>query len=189
MIGRPVDPEERECELKLRSGDPEALRLIMKRFQRPLLSFLCHMTGDRVSAEDLLQEVFVRVWRHRERYEAQEKLSGWLFTIARRLALDHLEKAGRRQAIPIEEENLQERIPEPDAAPDQVLEGADLRRRIEDAIASLPEDQREVFLLREYGGMQFNEIARMTGAPLGTALARMRYAVLKLRKSLGGAYA
>ncbi|MFA5140610.1 MAG: sigma-70 family RNA polymerase sigma factor [Elusimicrobiota bacterium] len=184
-----MDPEESECELRLRSGDPEAVRLIMKRFQRPLLSFLCNMTGDYASAEDLLQEVLVRVWRHRERYQAQERFSGWLFTIARRLALDHLEKAGRRRTIPLEEEGLEERVPEPDAVPDRALEGADLRRRIEEAIAALPEEQREVFLLREYGGLQFSEIARMTGAPLGTALARMRYAVLRLRKVLGDAYA
>jgi RNA polymerase sigma-70 factor (ECF subfamily) len=189
MTGNPVDPEESECELRLRSGDPEAVRLIMKRFQRPLLSFLGNMTGDYGSAEDLLQEVFIRVWRHRDRYQAQGRFSGWLFTIARRLALDHLEKAGRRRTAPLEGECLEERLPEPDAAPDKVLEGADLQRRIEWAIAALPEEQREVFLLREYGGLQFSEIARMTDAPLGTALARMRYAVLNLRKALGDAYA
>ena len=187
-----MDPEESECERLLQEGDPEAIPRLLKRYNRPLLSFLCHQVGDRTAAEDLMQEVLVRVWRNREGYEAQGRLSGWLFTIARRLAIDHLEKESRRPkplGAQRDEDGAQapspqDRLLDP-STPERELESAGTRSRIEAAIAALPEEQRETFLLREYGGVSFAEIAQMTGSPLGTALARMRYAVLKLRKTLG----
>jgi len=194
MTERSVDPEESECERLLLAGDPEAVPRMLKRFNRPLFSFLYHKVRDRTAAEDLLQEVFVRVWRGRERFEARGNLAGWLFTIARRLCIDHSEKAARRRTESLEApagdgRMLADRIPDPAASPERSAEGASARRQIEEAVAALPEEQREVFLMREYGGMSFKQIAETTGVPLGTALARMRYAVLKLRKVLEGALA
>lgn len=175
-----MDPEERECERLLQTGDPEALPRLFRRFQRPLLSFLYHQTGDRAAAEDLLQEAFVRVWRNRESYEPRGRLCGWLFTIARRLAIDFGEKRRARGG-----ESLPEELPDPRGGPERAAEALISRERIDAAIAGLPESQREVFLLREYGGLSFAEIAELSGCPLSTALARMRYALLKLRKELG----
>ncbi|MFC1679189.1 RNA polymerase sigma factor [Elusimicrobiota bacterium] len=189
-----MDPEEAECERLLQAGDPESIPRLLKRFQRPIFSFLYHCVGDRSAAEDLVQEVFVRVWRRRDSYEARGKLASWLFTIARRLAMDFSEKRGRRRTEPLDAATvgvrpLVETLADEKEAPERVAERTATRRRIEEAIAELPEGQRDVFLLREYGGLSFKEIARMSDCPLGTALARMRYAVLKLRKALGDVYA
>lgn len=188
-----MDPLESECERLLRDGDPEAIPRMMKRYNRPLFSFLYHLVGDRSAAEDLLQEVFVRVWKSRERYEAKGRLASWLFTISRNLAVDYSEKARRRRAEPLERENEEgsfgERFADPGPTPEREAENTALRGRVETAIAELPKEQREVFLMREYGGLSFAEISKAAKIPLGTALARMRYAVLKLRKSLGDVYA
>jgi len=189
-----MDPEELECERLLQAGDPEAIPRLMKRYQRPLFSFLRHQVGDSGAAEDLLQELLIRVWGSRERFQARQRLAAWLFTIARRLSIDHLEKSSRRRHESIDAEPdgkapLKDVLRDPGETPERALEGAALRRRLEEAIAALPDEQREVFLLRQYGEMGFVEIAAMTGCPLGTALARMRYAVLKLRKCLGETYA
>ena len=94
--------------------------------------------------------------------------------------MDHLAKARVRRHEPIDEGAR-----EPGSGPERAAEATLTRERIESAVSALPEAQREVFLMREYGGLSFAEIAKATGVPLGTALARMRYAVLKLRKELG----
>lgn len=183
-----MDTEESECERLLHERDPAALPKIIERFHRPLYSFLCHQTGDRSVAEDLLQEVFVRALQAKDRFQARGRLSGWLFTIARRLALDYMEKKSRRKTEALETAEEMPGRPrefaESSPGPEAVFEGEVSRIRIEAAIAALPEQQREVFLMREYGGLSFSQIASAVGCPLGTALARMRYALLKLRKSL-----
>ncbi len=177
-----MDAEESECERLLADGRPEAVSALLRRFQRPLYSFLVHLVGDRLEAEDILQEVMVRVWEARGRYEARGRLAAWLFTIARRAALDRLR--GRARAVPLEEGALE--LPAPEAeGPERGAAALLTRASIADALAGLPDAQREVFLMREYGGLSFAEVAAATQAPLGTVLARMRYAVLKLRRVLG----
>ncbi len=174
-----MDPQELECEKLLLKGDPGAIKMMLARYQRPLFSFLYHRVGDRMVAEDLLQEVFVKVWRGRSSYRRPGALAGWLFTIARNAAVDHMAKARlRRHGV------LDDSAPEP-GGPEREVESAMSRERIDAAIQALPENQREVFLMREYGGLSFAAIAKALGCPLGTALGRMRYAVLKLRKELG----
>jgi len=184
-INMPVDPREEECDRLLAGRRPEALALLLERFQRPLFSFLYHRIGDAAAAEDLLQELLVRVWRGLDRYESRGRLSAWLFTIARRLASDELAKRGTRRAEPLDDDASQAQAAlEPGPGPEAQAASSLARARIEAAVAALPEEQRETFLLREYGGLSFAEIAEVQGCPLGTALARMRYAVVKLRKAL-----
>ena len=163
------------------SSEPGAFRELVERYKRSLYSFLTHMTGPQ-AADDLFQEVFVRVLRHAGKYEARGKPSSWLFKIANNLALDHLAKERRRRADPLEEE-LQERRGEP--GPLATLEREEVRHRVRSAVARLPADQRQVFLLREYAEMSFKEIADALNVPIGTALSRMNYALKKLRDSLG----
>lgn len=184
-IDIPVDQREEECDRLLAGRHPAAIAKLLERYHRPLYSFLYHRIGDAAAAEDLLQELLVRVWRNRDRYEARGRLSAWLFTIARRLASDELAKRSARRTQPLEDALEDAPAPaEPLPGPEAQAAAGEGRGRIEAAIAALPGEQREAFLLREYGGLSFAEIAEAQGCPLGTALARMRYAVLKLRKAL-----
>lgn len=169
---------------RLRRRDPEAFRWLLDRYGGPLFSYLARRLRDPSAAEDLVSEVLVRVLRHIDGYQPRGRFSAWLFTIAHRLSLDHLDRTrGRTEPLvgdPAEEPASPEKGPEREAA------GSELRERLERALNSLPEEQRQVFFLREYGGLSFAEIADAMDCPLSTALARMRYAVLKLRRDLEG---
>ncbi len=178
---------------RLGLGDDRALERLMKRHGPALYGFLVHRLGDRASADDAYAEVWLRAWQGRASYREQGRIQSWLFTIAHRLSLDALERLGKRP-ISIdqpagEESPLAERLASPEPGPEASAESGELGRRMSSALGELPPDQREVFLMREYGGLSFKEIAETQECPLGTALARMRYAVQKLRKSLEGLHA
>lgn len=189
MTGREAEPRDPDGALleRLRRREPEAFRWLLDRYGGPLYSYLARRLRDPSAAEDLVGETLVRVLKHIERYEPRGRFSAWLFTIAHRLALDYSLRARNRpegglggSAAEVREPVSAERGPEGEAA------GRELRERLERALAALPEEQREVFFLREYGGLSFAEIADAMDCPLSTALARMRYAVLKLRRDLEG---
>lgn len=168
-------------------GDPAAFEELVRRYEDRLYGFLFHRV--RAWAEDVYQEAWMKVWSHLPRYEARERFGAWLFTIARNAAADAAEREGRRRGVPLDAPGDEgapiERVPGR-GGPEEDAEAGDLRARIDAALAALPPEQREVFLLREYGGLSFKEIAEAQGCPLGTALARMRYALAKLRERLEG---
>ncbi|MDD2773904.1 MAG: sigma-70 family RNA polymerase sigma factor [Elusimicrobiales bacterium] len=163
------------------STDPAAFRELVRRYKAKLYGFLIHMAGHD-AADDLFQELWLRVFKAAAHYEPRGQASSWLFKIARGVALNHLTRRGiwaRTQS----EDSAQD-FPDPSPTPHTVLEHSDLKVRMRAALAALPREQREVFLLRESGGMSFKEIAAELDIPLGTALSRMNYALIKLKVSL-----
>lgn len=177
------EPDEALLE-RLRRRDPQAFRWLLDRYGGPLFTYLARRLNDRTAAEDLVSEVLVRVLRHIDRYQPRGRFSAWLFTIAHRLCLDYTERRAAQPAFAGEEEAREPVSREP--GPEGEAAGAELRERLGRALQGLPEEQREVFFLREYGGLSFAEIADAMDCPQSTALARMRYAVLKLRRELEG---
>lgn len=164
------------------AADPDAFRELVARFRARLYSFLIHLAGPQ-AADDVFQEVWLKVLRSAPSYEARGKAASWLFKIAHRAALDHLarrSRAGEPAGLDDEAGRLSDPAPQPPAE----AEARETRARLAAALASLPLEQREVFLMREYGGLAFREIAAELGVPLGTALSRMNYALGKLRISL-----
>ena len=165
---------------------PDELARWLEEFKGPLHSFLRRMAGDS-AADDLFQEVFVKALGAAKTYEDRKRPAAWLFTIARRLALDHLRRARPEVSLDQSAEegaSWAETLPGKDPRPEAELESGETNARIMAAIDSLPLDQREVFLLREHGGLSFKEISGALGIPLNTALGRMHYAVAKLRRIL-----
>lgn len=163
------------------SEDPEAFRALLELFRLRLYSFLNHLAGAD-AADDLFQEVWLRVLRAASGYEPRGKAASWLFKIANNACLDHLSRRG----LPVDpdgDERLAE-LPSPEPGPVRALERQELRERLQAAIAGLPLGQRQVFLMREYGGLAFKEIAASLDIPLGTALSRMNAALARLRRSL-----
>lgn len=175
------EPDE-ETIRRLRERDPEAFRWLVDRYGGPLFTYLARRLQDRSAAEDLVAEVLLRVLRHIDRYQDRGRFSAWLFTIAHRLCLDHRDRRGAGNVV--DTADVEPVSPEP--GPERGAASAQARETIERALAALPAEQREVFLLREYGGLTFAEISDALDCPLSTALARMRYAVLKLRRDLEG---
>ncbi|HYG68882.1 MAG TPA: RNA polymerase sigma factor, partial [Anaeromyxobacteraceae bacterium] len=177
-------PEETDERLMLRfgAGDARAFEVLVRRHRTPVFSFLLRFTGDRGRAEDLVQDVFLKVVRTAADWEERARFSTWLYAVARNLATDEARRQAYRRA-----ERLDAATAEPasdEAGPDRAAEGALLRPKLEAALAALPPEQREVFLLREHAGLRFGEIAEVTGVPENTVKSRMRYALEALRAKL-----
>ncbi len=171
-------------------GDSQAFDLIMKRHERGLYNFILRSVKRQEIAEELLQEVFIRVIRNASNYTRSAKFTTWLYTIARNICIDRARKHNRRKEL-----SLDERIGGDEAGASYVdmlvdesanvshmtHERRQFLERLQEALATLPEDQREVFLLKEVSGLKFREIAEVVDAPVPTVKSRMRYALQSLR--------
>jgi RNA polymerase sigma-70 factor, ECF subfamily len=182
-----MDGMEKQWLDEYRAGSVEALGRLVEHTRRPLYGFISKMMQGHADADEIFQEVWVRAMRSLDRYKDDRFLS-WLFRIAHNLVIDRARKTNRLtsfdQAATEEGQPLSERLAESGPGPAQRLLSEDLQSEIAAAVARLPPEQREVFLLRTEGEVPFKEIARLQGVSINTALARMQYAVRKLRYEL-----
>jgi RNA polymerase sigma-70 factor (ECF subfamily) len=178
---------------RFKRGDAKAFALLLRQHKKPVYNFCLRMIGDRTGAEDAMQEVFLRVLRSAQDWEKQAKFTTWLYTIARNHCVDLLRRAKYRQTASLDQtlgndeggSTLQDRVADEGAiAPDRGAESVRLRALLDAALRALPEEQREVFVMREHAGMPFKDIAEVVGVPENTVKSRMRYALEHLRKSL-----
>jgi len=186
-----MQPIEREWLEQYRRGDLEALGKLVEQYRRPLYSFILKMTEGRGDPEEVFQETWIRAIRHLDRFDDQNLL-GWLFRIAHNLVIDRARKSKPEvQPSPRTGQTTTtwfDQVAASGLGPATVTAGRDLGKQIEAALENLPPEQREVFLLRMDGDMSFKEIAKVQGVSINTALARMHYAVRKLRNLLKDAY-
>ena len=177
-----------------RDGDVRAFELLVLRHRRGLYNFVLRSVHNRGRAEELLQDVFVRVVRSKNRYQRTAKFTTWIYTIARNLCVDESRRQRFRRTVPLEGKRrgkdgdegpspLDSREAE-NVATDEAADAPTLRRRLEAAVDRLPDEQREVFLMRQVAGLSFKEIGETVGAPENTVKSRMRYALDKLRDEL-----
>ncbi|HVU49164.1 MAG TPA: RNA polymerase sigma factor [Polyangia bacterium] len=176
-----------------REGNPRAFDLLLARHERKVWNFLRRSVGDATLAEDLLQEVFLRVIRAQAEWKGEAKFTTWVYAIARNLCIDHGRRAVHRDARSLDAptraddeagETLHDRLAAAGRDAEGLTSDAQVRARVEEAVAALPPDQREVFLLREVMDLPFAEIAAVVGAPEPTVKSRMRYALERLREAL-----
>ena len=168
-----------------RNGDPSAFDELFARHRGPLFTFLLQQTGSRAAAEDLFQEVFLRVIKRRDDYHSSGRFRAWLFTIAYNALTDSRRRAGARADTTVGDGELQEQASQSDRGdPVAGSQARELRERIAAALMHLPAEQRDVFLLRERAGLDFKQIAATTGDRLATVKSRMRYALEGLRRRL-----
>src|SRR5450755_3253362 len=176
-----------------RAGDARAFEVLLERHERKVWGFLRRSVGDATVAEDLLQEVFLRVIKARAEWKGEAKFTTWVYAIARNLCVDHARRAVHRDARSLDaptradEENpetLHDRLASNERDAEGSASDGEVRARVDAAVAALPADQREVFLLREVMDMPFAEIAVVVGAPEPTVKSRMRYALERLREAL-----
>lgn len=179
--------------LAFRSGDARAFHTLVQRHRQAVYNFILRYVGHRQRAEDVLQETWLKVVRSSTEYEPKARFTTWVFTIARNLCVDSARKESYRQAdsldAPVgaddEGRELSQLVADEGAAgPDRAAYNVRLRPLLTTALAALPMEQREVFLLREYSGIGFKEIAEVTGVNENTVKSRMRYALEGLRKRL-----
>jgi RNA polymerase sigma-70 factor, ECF subfamily len=159
-----------------RNDSGDELRELYRRYSGQLFGFACNALGDRGLAEEVVQDVFARAWRHAGDYDPRRaSVRTWLFSIARNRVVDARRRAAVRPGVTIDPE------PESPAELDRALEQAVLRWQIAAALARLSPEHREVIRLAHYGGMTLREIAERKGIPLGTVKSRTSYALRSLR--------
>jgi len=188
---KPVIPDEQRDDAELlfaySKGDVSAMDCLVGRYRQALFSWFLGMTGSRADAEDLFQDLWVRVIRNADRFE-NVSFRAWMWQIARNLLIDFRRKKKpdvSLDAVETEDDQpLLEQLVSPEKGPAEELEQADLARRAMRAVGQLPEIQREIFLMRVQGDLSFSEIAETLKIPLNTALGRMHDATTKLRAIL-----
>jgi RNA polymerase sigma-70 factor (ECF subfamily) len=186
-----MDQEDVQMLEAYRAGDAEALGKLVEKYKRPLFGFILRFSEGREDADEVFQEVWVRAIKNMNRYR-QKSLLSWLFRIAHNLMIDRIRQ--RRPVVsfdtPVSEDggSLSDQLATRQIGPDGETEGRELGIRIEAAAAKLPPEQREVFWLRMQADLSFKEIAKIQKCSINTALARMQYAVSKLRAELSDEY-
>lgn len=174
------DPADLALLAAYRVGDKAALGRLVKRYERPLFAFILRMASPS-EADDLFQETWIRAIRALDTFDDRKPLS-WLFRIARNLMVDRSRRAKRW--VPLESETGEDRWASPLPSPAEMASDNDLGVRIRQAVDRLPIEQRDVFLMRTEGDLPFKEIAKLQKVSINTALARMQYALEKLRVAL-----
>jgi len=175
--------------LRYARGDLRAFEMLYQRHRNGLYRYLARHTRNPESANDLFQEVWSKVIASRERYEQRAKFQTFLYRIAHNCFVDYCRRTTVRAEISGDaQQDWQSSLPAPDDdRPDTRAEQAQNTARYRMALARLPAEQRDVFLLYEESGLSLEEIAVIAGVGTETAKSRLRYAVAKLRDALGAA--
>ncbi len=179
---RPPPPEvEAELVRRLKKGDEHAFDQVLRMYWSAFLRFAIRILGDRDRAEDVVQESFVRLWNHRKRWLRKDTLRPVLYRIVRNRALDE-ERRRRSSRRSLNKLDPPERDPSP--SPLAQAQGSQLREFVEDAIGSLPERRREIFLLVRYDQMSYREVGEVLEVSPQTVANQMSMAMRDLRETL-----
>jgi len=151
------------------AGDPQAFGALVDRYQNRLLNFVHRSIGDRERAEDLVQEVFIRVFRHLHRFDQDKKFSTWAYTIASNLAKNELRSCSRSPLVL----NGRVEVEDTTVRPDDLFRRSHLAEDVARCVGQLPQTLRDVFVLRELEGKTYDDIAAITGCNVGTVKSRL----------------
>ena len=177
-------PSDMDLIISFSRGDENAFRELYNRYKKLLYGYLNNMIpGNPCEADEVFAETWTKVIEKLPKYRDDGKFSAWLFRMAHNIFIDRLRRNKPEKFIQIDAEDSPDIPDERPASPVQDAENADLKKMIDAALASLPPEQREVFLLREQE-MSFKEIAAVQNCSQNTALSRMQYALKALRKFL-----
>jgi RNA polymerase sigma-70 factor, ECF subfamily len=185
------DPDVRLM-LQVRDGDAAAFTELVLRYQNRLLTILEHLVGSREQAEDLAQDVFVRVFKARERYEPEAKFSTWLFTIANNVASNALRSRSRRREVGVPEGNgdstplALDQLAKAASGfmPTRALDKAEQAEMVRHAVAALSERQRMALLLAKFEGMSYHDIAQTMGLSVQAIKSLLSRARVNLKEIL-----
>ena len=180
--------------MRFQAGDRAAFASLVRRHKTPIYNFTLRLVRSTSAAEDLTQDVFVKVVQSAVDFKHESRFTTWAYTIARNLCIDHLRKMSFRQHPSLDQ--AQGDSPDGPTLLDRTADGhhrasvertvidREMGQRITRSVEALPEEQREVFLLREVANLPFKDIATITGVPENTVKSRMRYALERLQENL-----
>jgi RNA polymerase sigma-70 factor (ECF subfamily) len=175
-----------------KAGEASAFRVLVERHHAPVYRFCLRALRSPEAAADAAQEVFLRVVKNAPTWEPKAKVTTWLYTIARNHCIDEARKGRFRKTDSLDEtlskdgegETKLDRVTSDTPQQDRQLHNTRMRKAIDDGLATLPDEQRAVFLMREVSGLAFKDIADALGTNENTVKSRMRYALTALRKYL-----
>jgi RNA polymerase sigma-70 factor (ECF subfamily) len=187
-----LDQADEDLMVMYQQGEVRAFEILLGRHRKSVYNFILRFVGDKETAEDLLQETFMRVIKGADAYKRQAKFTTWLYTIARNLCVDQTRRRKHRRHASLDAPmdssedagSLMDVIASNEIASDRKSVNKELFATMQRAIAALSEEQREVFLMREFLDLPFKQIAEVVGVPENTVKSRMRYALEKLRLEL-----
>ena len=165
-------------------GDTKALEMLFDHYKKPVLNFALRITGNRADAEDVVSDVFMAVFINKDRYQPKAKFSTWLFTIARNSCINKLRK--KKNIFSMWVQNNQSGdyelldVPDTETMPDRLVKEKEVAAHVKNAIAKLPETQREALVLREYQNFSYEEISQI----LGCSLENVKVLIFRARERL-----
>ena len=185
-------PTDEELMLKVKEdGDGRAFELLVQRHRKPILNFVYRFMGNQEVAEDIAQEVFLRLWASAGTYLPIARFTTFLYTIARNLCLNALAKSRNSPSMQSLDEadaqvdrQVQDKVADPSGSPEREAIGKETERRIMEAVSKLSPEHRLVFILTEYHGLPYQEVAAIAQCPMGTVASRKNAAVRQLRDRL-----
>ncbi|MEJ2722012.1 MAG: RNA polymerase sigma factor [bacterium] len=169
--------------MEVSRGNLGAYSTLVERHHQRVLNTAYGMTGDEETSRDVAQESFMRILRHASMYSPRAKFTTFLYTVVRNIVIETGRRTSRRREVPLAGARLLE-TQNPETA-DRIAERRELRTRLSDALAELPEELRDAFVLSEIEGLRYREIAEICGCPEGTIASRKHSAVERLRGLLG----
>jgi RNA polymerase sigma factor (sigma-70 family) len=186
-MSKRIGPKDSELIAQYRNGSDVAFDLLVDRYQSKIYTTIVLIVKDQRVAEDLLQDVFVKVVKtlQSDKYNEEGKFQPWVMRIAHNLAIDYFRKAKRYPTIVMENgSNLLNSLQFAEETVEDRQIKEDTVQLVKRLIEELPETQKEVLIMRHYLDLSFQEIAEQTGVSINTALGRMRYALIHLRKKM-----
>lgn len=180
--------------VRYQRGDREAFAVLVKRHHKPVYNFVLRQLKSPALCEDVTQDVFMRLVQNAAEFKHEARLSTWLYAIARNLCIDQLRRLQHRRHPSLDQPVAAESdartlgdsvsAQHPSADAERGAGGSEMQVSIVKAVEALPDDQREVFLLREIADLPFKDIAEITGVSENTVKSRMRYALDRLKLAL-----
>ena len=194
-MNRPATPSPRDDELiaAYLQGRQEAFEVLFQRYKNGIFFVVRNYFPNKERAEEVFQEVFLKLLERLHHFDGSGSFRGWFFTLCRNHCIDRLRQQARRPETPDSQWSNDEgdaqatpvgRAADESMPADERAYDLELAAQLETAIEKLPDEQRETFLMKERGGLTFEEIAKMTGVSINTVKSRMRYALESLRRSL-----
>ena len=176
---------------RCRDNDDAAFSEVVARYKAKIYNYVYRMTGSSEDAEDLTQEVFIRMYTSIDSFRGQSSLNTWLFRIAGNLCIDRFRRTKNRTPAysldePTGEADQTQEVPDHTYEPHRLLENVELADQIQQALSMLPEKLRATLLLHDVEGLPYEEIAQVVGCPLGTVKSRLFNARMQLRQHLAG---
>ena len=184
----PVTWTDEELVARSKTGDTESFNQLVKRWERPIFALAYRTLGREEDARDVTQETFLRAFRGLGGFKGDAKFSSWLYRIALNLCRDWMRKERRAPILAVPEGvEVEQLVAEqgPSETVEDLAARAELGREVAKAMESLPAEQRQAIILKEYHGLTFQEIADLMRCPLSTVKTRVYQGLSTLRKQLG----